>query len=497
VQGLHFLAEALQTADETLVAPYASEDGIVRFVRDVLGVDDIAPYQEEILRALVVHKRVAVRGPHGLGKTCLASWVVLWLITVYPDDTKVPTTASAWRQLEKYLWPEIRKWAARARWESFGINMRRGKELLDLAIKLPYAEAFAVASDNPAYIEGAHAKHLGYVFDEAKAIPAATWDAAEGAFSNAGADTDNVAYALAISTPGEPNGRFYEIHKREPGYEDWWVRHVTLDEAIAAGRISREWAEQRKRQWGEKSAVYQNRVLGEFASSEEDSVIPLSWVEAAVERWHAWRDDLEAQGRTQPPIETFTRAGVDVGYGGDKSVIALRYGNVIDELRYYDQKDTMALVGNVVGVLRKWAPDAKRTERVTVDVNGIGAGVVDRLREQGYKVDAFVAQGRTERLERSGELGYADRRSAAWWNLRELLDPAYDSQIALPPDKMLIGDLTAPKYRHMSGGKIRVESKEDIKERLDRSTDAGDAVVQAFDPGELKSKLPDWDMAVG
>ena len=63
-----------------------------------------------------------------------------------------------------------------------------------------------------------------------------TFDAAEGAFSSVGADLDGVGYALAISTPGEPNGRFYDIHARKPGYEDWWVRHVTLAEAIAAGR---------------------------------------------------------------------------------------------------------------------------------------------------------------------------------------------------------------------------------------------------------------------
>lgn len=492
-RGLLYLVESLSSADAELAAQYASEDGIIQFVREVLQIDDLAPYQEEILRALVRHKRVAARGPHGLGKTALAAWFVLWLIAVYPDDTKVPTTASAWRQLEKYLWPEIRKWAARAQWEPLGINMRRGKELLDLSIKLPGAEAFAVASDNPAYIEGAHAQHLGYVFDEAKEIPPGTWDAAEGAFSNAGDDTENVAYALAISTPGEPNGRFYDIHSRKPGYEDWWVRHVTLEEAIAAGRISREWAEQRRLQWGENSAVYQNRVLGNFASSQEDSVIPLAWIEAAVERWHVWHETIS----DGPPVRAFSNLGVDVGYGGDKSVLALRFGPVIDLLRYYDDRDTMAIAGKAAGVLSKYAPDSKKRERACVDVNGVGTGVVDRLREQGFKVDAFVAQAKTNRLEASGELGFADRRAAAWWNLRELLDPSTGSEIALPPDDTLIGDLTAPKYRYMSGGKIRVESKEDVKKRLGRSTDAADAVIQAFDPGEPKPTRPSWGTVVG
>jgi hypothetical protein len=66
------------------------------------------------------------------------------------------------------------------------------------------------------------------------------------------------------------------VHKRAPGLEDWHVRHVTLEEAVAAGRISPDWAEQRARQWGRDSALYANRVLGEFHASDEDSVIPLA-----------------------------------------------------------------------------------------------------------------------------------------------------------------------------------------------------------------------------
>jgi len=80
--------------DEDL-SEWRTPDGIVRFVKEVLRVEDLAPYQEQILRALVTRKRVAVRGPHGLGKTALAAWVILWVMAVYPDDVKVPTPG--WR----------------------------------------------------------------------------------------------------------------------------------------------------------------------------------------------------------------------------------------------------------------------------------------------------------------------------------------------------------------------------------------------------------------
>lgn len=441
----------------TANSPYHTADGIVRFVRDILQAEP-TPYQEDILRALVDKRRVAVRGPHGLGKTALASWVILWAIATFPGDVKVPSTASAWRQLEKYLWPEVRKWAGKADWSSLGLTLRRGKELLDLSIKLPDKEAFAVASDNAALIEGAHASTLVYVFDEAKAIPNATWDAAEGAFSAGG------CYALAISTPGEPSGRFYDIHARKPGYEDWFTRHVTVDEAVTAGRISREWVQQRARQWGETSAVYQNRVLGEFDASGEDNVIPLAWVEAANRRW------LDCDGRGQGNV-TY---GVDVArYGEDQTVIARLVGRVLETLQYHAKQSTMQTAGRVAAAVDRNTP-------VGVDAIGVGGGVVDRLQELKYAVRAVNVSERTDITTASGKQGFVNLRSALWWLAREALDPEGADPVALPPDDRLTGDLTAPLWWFQSDGKIRVESKDDIRARIGRSTDAGDAFMLAL-----------------
>jgi hypothetical protein len=138
----------------------------------------------------------------------------------------------------------------------------------------------------------------------------------------------------------------------------------------------------------------------------------------------------------------------------------------------------MPIVGYVNGILDTW-PSAY----AMIDVIGIGAGPYDRLREQERKVYAFNAAEATEMRDRSKELQFADKRSAAWWNMRELLDPAYDSEVALPPCDILTGDLTAPRRGKMtSAGKLRVESKDDIRKRLGRSTDDGDAVVTAFFP---------------
>lgn len=427
----------------------------------------LAPYQAEALDALVQHKRLAMRGPHGLGKSTSMSVLVLWFAvtrSMAAIDWKVITTASVWRQLEVYLWPEVHKWAALLRWDVIGRAAFSPRELLDLRLKLAHGAATAVASNQAERIEGAHSDHILYVMDEAKIIPPETWDAIEGALSNAGSDTNYEAYVVAMSTPGPPNGRFYAIHQRQPGYEDWSTRHVTLEEAIAAGRISREWAEQRRKQWGENSALYQGRVLGNFCADDEDSCIPLAWVEAAVERWHEW------QRAGFPTFEGPEWTGVDVGRGGDSSVLARRRGPGVT-LTVKNVKDTMAIADLV----------AAEPGRAIVDVVGVGAGVYDRLKQRGKNPVAYTGSGKSPLRDRSRQFGMFNVRSGAYWHLRELLDPEYEPTICLPPDDLLLSDLTTPKWEVTAGvpPKIKVENKDSVVERLGRSPDRGDACLIA------------------
>ena len=462
------------------------------FVRWQAVRQTLTPEQLAGLAAFADHDRQAIYGPHGIGKTAEAALLILWFADTRDQagiDWKVPTTATAWRQLTKYLWPEVHKWVGFLDWDKLGRPRYSDKiELLDLNLKLAHGEAFAVASNDHVTIEGAHATQILYIFDEAKKIPVETFDASEGAFTGGGE-----AYAFAISTPEEEAGRFHAICARKPGYEDWHVRHVTKEQAIASGRMLQAWADQRLRQWGATSAAYQNRVLGLFTKGSASGVIPLAWVEAAIERWLA----LEEAGLLPT---TITDVSADFARGGgDQMMLAPRAGNVILRLRCLDAvKDTMPAVGKIKGLV-----EAHPGSCAIVDVIGIGAGPYDRLVELGVNAMPFNASaGCADAKDRSGELGFINLRSAAWWALRERLDPEYDSDFALPPDDELIGDLTAPRWRVTSNGRIQVESKDDafldadgnkpesLRQRLGRSTDRGDAVVMASARELLRLLLP-------
>ena len=459
-------------------------DDPAAFIHDCVDWEGGAPadYQTDIAERLVEHGRVSVRASHSIGKTAAAALALLWFaLTRDGDDWKIPTTASNWRQLSKFLWPEVHKWARRLHWSAIGrppFDPRT--EMLTLNLRLATGEAFAMASDDSASMEGAHADRLMFIYDEAKAIPDETWDATEGAFAGQGE-----ALALAISTPGPPLGRFYDIHARKPGYEDWDVRHVRKEEAIKAGRMSAEWVESRRRQWGEKSALFQNRVEGEFAASDEDSVIPLAWVESANQRWLEWQD-AEFPG-------TPTTVGTDVGGGqptGNPTVHALVFDQFkVKSLRVKTRADpnraTMEVAGEIVTLLRA-ASDAK----AFIDIVGIGAGVVHRLREQGLEhAIGFSAGEGTTYKDRTGELRFVDKRSAGWWIVRELLDPEQNSELCLPPDDDLLGELTSPTWSMTSKGQVRVEAKKEVEKRLGRSTDRADAVMMAL-AGPVLVKKP-------
>ena len=207
----------------------------------------------------------------------------------------------------------------------------------------------------------------------------------------------------------------------------------------------------------------------DFKAGIEDSVwqvIPTRWVELAMERWtpEGQRGEMDS-------------CGADVARGGqDETVVSTRYGNWYAPLKRWPGKETpngSVTAGLIVSCLRDGAP-------VHVDALGVGGETIGHLESNGmqvvpvvgYDTDSCVAQ--TDKA--TGKLKFRNLRAMIWWRFREMLDPETGCRIALPPDPKMKAGLCAPLWKLTPGG-ILIESKEEIKKRLGRSPDDGDAVV--------------------
>ena len=209
---------------------------------------------------------------------------------------------------------------------------------------------------------------------------------------------------------------------------------------------------------------------GDFTAGMEDNawqVIPTAWVDAAMDRWKPF--DEQEPG-------PMTAMGVDPSRGGrDESIVSRRHDDWFDELEVFEGQtipDGPTLGAEILRVRRDGCP-------VHVDAIGIGASVVDWLTHQHVQVVPVTGSEKSEDTDETGTFKFRNARTAAWWMLRETLDPKNRSPIALPRDSKLRADLTAPTYKILEGNVIALEKKEDMKKRLGRSPDRGDAVVYA------------------
>lgn len=452
-------------------APYA--DDPVGFASHTFG-SQLWSKQREILEAVRDHARVAVRSSHGIGKTFTAAQAILWFLATRADS-RVITTAPTWTQVEQLLWREIRGQVARAHANGRG-DMFPTPSTTKLEIG-PEWFAIGQSTNEPERFQGHHAKHLLLVVDEASGVDERIFEAAEGFLTAQGAKV------LLIGNPTQLGGQFHRafnsertrwhtVHVSTFDTPNYTGEHVSADVAHVLPR--KEWAQEMAEAWGEDSPVFQVRVLGDFPVNAADSVIPLAWVEAAQRRW------LEQDHEQLGPLTTI---GVDVARTGtDRTVLAIRHDLTVTELRRLPQQGTMETAGHVKAALSVMSTNPLQRPTAIVDVIGIGAGVVDRLQELQVGVTPFNASEKTDRKDKTGQFGFVNKRAAMWWNLREMLDPDGGMEIALPDDDKLTGDLTAPRWRVMSGGRIQIESKDEIRKRLGRSTDDGDAVAQCYWP---------------
>ncbi len=211
-------------------------------------------------------------------------------------------------------------------------------------------------------------------------------------------------------------------------------------------------------------------LKGDFLAGRQDheyQVIPTSWVDEAMARW-------EPDGHRKPQV----CLAIDVAQGGaDQTVVAALHDEWFASL--VCQPGVQTPDGPAVASLA--IQHRKGRAFVVIDcTGGWGGSAADHLQAQTVPIHRFVAsEGSAERSEPGGEFGFVNQRAEVWWRMREALDPSADTRLALPPDQGLKAELTTPRWT-LKKGKILVESKDDIRKRLGRSTDRADAVTMAW-----------------
>jgi hypothetical protein len=228
--------------------------------------------------------------------------------------------------------------------------------------------------------------------------------------------------------------------------------------------VTREWVEERREIWGETHPFWDSRVLGEFPKTSSRGVIPLAWVERAQDDAQRKAAVLEATTLRIPRL-----GGLDVArYGENLCVFFIRRGDAVEHWESWGHTSLMETTGRALALVRKW-----ELQHLIVDAAGLGAGVVDRLLEQGAPVFAYNGGHRA-----FSPSMYANKRSELWWYLRQRLER---QRLWLPTDcPQLVADLLAPQYTLTSAGRIRVETKEKLLERNVPSPDFADALVECF-----------------
>lgn len=425
-------------------------DHPVKFVQEVLGVEPDV-WQAEFLNAIAAgNRKLAVRSGHGVGKSTATSWAALWyLLTRYP--VKVVVTAPTSAQLFDALFAELKRWCKELPPDLAGLlDVKQERVELKSSPTEAFISARTSRQEQPEALQGIHSDNVMLIADEASGVPEAVFEAAAGSMSGHNACT------LLLGNPVRSSGYFYDVFHRMAG--EWWTRRVSC---VDSPRVSDEYVREMQLKYGPESNAYRVRVLGEFPTSDDDTVIALEMVEAAMSR------DIQADELARPVW------GLDVArFGNDCSSLCKRVGAVVIEPPMVWKKvDLMHLVGAVKAEYDVLPPSLRPLE-ILVDSIGLGAGVVDRLRElglpaRGVNVSESPAFGTT----------YANLRAELWYKAKAWLE---QRGCKLPKDDRLLGELVGVRYKFQSSGKIQIESKEDMKRRGMPSPDVADAFVLTF-----------------
>lgn len=445
------------------------EGGPALFATEALGVsaewnpetrEGVLPWQWEASRLLVERRRLSIRAGKGVGKSAFMSWTILWFHACF-FPCKTGCTAPTATQLSDVLWAELSLWHERLK-EHVPDLGNRFEWLTDSfrlaeSPRMSFAVARTARVEKPEALQGLHSINVLVVVDEASGVEDPIFVAGRGVLAS------DDAYVLLCSNPTRNSGYFYDTHNNLR--DRWGTLVVNGEDVPLQSQILRD---EIIAQYGKESTPYLVEVMGEFPSGEDDVVIPLHLATSAVNR------DVDVFG---PKVW-----GLDCArFGSDRNVLISRRTNGTDGKHLsWSGIDLMQTAGKVYA---KWldTPPELRPHTIFVDVIGVGAGVCDRLSELDLPVVGVnVAESA------SADDKYSRLRDELWFKARKFLEA---KNCKLFDDQTLVSELCLPRYAYASNGKLKVESKDELRKRFPRSPDVADAFCLTMaDASEHKGK---------
>jgi len=453
----------------TATANHAAEQAVVNlkrwraepwtFVKEVLGaIPDV--WQDEALHALATNQRLAIKACKGPGKSAFDSWAVLWFLTCF-SHPKILCTSITGDNLRDGLWAECAKWMNRSpmlkelfEWQTERIYAKDHAETWFASARTWSKQADKTQQANT--LAGIHAKNTLIIVDEAGDIPSGVVAAADASLSTQGNEGEEVHKIILTGNPTRTSGPLWDACTRDRHL--YYVIEITgdPDSPKRASRIDINWARELIRQWGAESPIVLVNVMGKFPPVQADKLLGPDEVQAAMQRTVP-----EIAWMREPKI-----MALDVArFGDDRSVLCRRQGQIVFPFRKWRNLDLMELASQVAFEYGEWQADV-----IFVDETGVGAGVVDRLRQLAIPVVGINFSSKPQ------EVRFADKRSEIWYRMAE----AVKRDLCLPDDAELASELVGPSFKFDRNSKMRLESKDDMKKNGLPSPDAADSLAMTW-----------------
>ena len=435
----------------------------VQFVRQCLGIEP-DDWQIEILCAFAKNQRLAMKAAKGPGKTAVLSWLC-WNFLVTRPYPKIAATSISWDNLADGLWTEMAKTQSKSellktefQWTKTRIVYKKQPEQWWMSART-WAKG-ANSSQQADTLAGLHADYLLFVIDEAGGVPDSVMAAAE-----AGLSTGIETKIVIAGNPTHLEGPLYRAATSERHL--WYLVNITGDpnNPKRSKRISIQWAKDQISKYGETNPWVVVNVFGEFPPSSMNALLGPDEIERAMNK-HLREDQYDFAQK---------RIGVDVSrFGDDRTILFPRQGLASFTPVEMRNARTNEIAARLAQAKVKWGSEIELID----DTGGWGAGVVDSMIQAGYSPMPINFSGKA--LDNR----YFNKRSEMWFMMAEWVKRGG----ALPNIPELARELSVPTYT-FHNGKLRLEEKEMIKERLGFSPDMADALALTFALPEMPRRI--------